>query len=157
MGVTDKYFMELALAQAQLAYNIAEVPVGAILVIDKKIIASSHNKSITTNNPTAHAEIEVLRLAGKKLNNYRLIGSTIFITLEPCIMCFGALVNARVNRIVYGATDSKTGACGGCINMINNNCFNHKIKVNANVLAKQSTTLLQSFFTNLRNNKLVGN
>jgi len=107
----DEKWMQIAIQEAIKAEKEGEVPVGAILVKDGLLIAKAHNQPITTNDATAHAEIQLVRSAGKELQNYRLNGSTLFVTLEPCVMCFGAMVHARVKRIVYGAHDQKTGVC----------------------------------------------
>ncbi|HIF46860.1 tRNA adenosine(34) deaminase TadA, partial [Candidatus Thioglobus sp.] len=108
----DEKWMALAIEQALLAQAIDEVPVGAVLVQDNQLIASAHNQPISTNDPTAHAEIQLLRAAGKKLNNYRLPNTTLYVTLEPCTMCLGAMIHARISRVVFGAYDEKTGVCG---------------------------------------------
>jgi len=108
----DEEWMALAIEQAKLAEKINEVPVGAVLVQDDQLIASAHNQPISNNDPTAHAEIQLLRAAGKQLNNYRLPNTTLYVTLEPCTMCLGAMIHARISRIVFGAYDEKTGVCG---------------------------------------------
>ena len=142
----DEKWMQIALNEANLAMNENEIPVGAVLVKNGKLIAQSHNQSIRTNDPTAHAEIQLLRKAGEQQKNYRLIGSTIYVTLEPCAMCFGAMVHARIDRIVYGASDPKTGVCGSCINLNKENFFNHKISITSGVLENKSSELLKLFF-----------
>nr|WP_144418616.1 tRNA adenosine(34) deaminase TadA [Candidatus Thioglobus autotrophicus] len=149
--MTDKEWMELAIQQAKLAKNIDEVPVGAVLVRDEQLIASAHNQPISTNDPTAHAEIQVLRAAGKKLNNYRLPNTTLYVTLEPCTMCLGAMIHARVSRVVFGAYDPKTGVCGSCQDLATSACFNHSIKTQGGILADECKDLLQRFFKNRRN------
>ncbi|WP_404815893.1 tRNA adenosine(34) deaminase TadA [Candidatus Thioglobus autotrophicus] len=149
--MTDKEWMELAIQQAKLAKNIDEVPVGAVLVRDEQLIASAHNQPISTNDPTAHAEIQVLRAAGKKLNNYRLPNTTLYVTLEPCTMCLGAMIHARVSRVVFGAYDPKTGVCGSCQDLTTSACFNHSIKTQGGILADECKDLLQRFFKNRRN------
>ena len=149
----DEKWMKIALNQANLAMNENEIPVGAILVKNGKLIAQSHNQPIRTNDPTAHAEIQLLRKAGEQQKNYRLIGSTIYVTLEPCTMCFGAMVHARIERIVFGASDFKTGVCGSCINLNKENFFNHKISITGGVLENESSELLKLFFKSRRDNQ----
>ena len=145
----DEKWMNLAIKQAIKADNEDEVPVGAVLVKDGLLIAKAHNQPISTNDATAHAEIQVLRKAGIKLQNYRLTCTTLYVTLEPCAMCFGAMMHARITRIVYGANDQKTGACGSSENLINANCFNHKIHLTNGILEDECKQLLKKFF-NLR-------
>ncbi len=145
--------MELAIEQAKLAEAIDEVPVGAVLVQDNQLIASAHNQPISTNDPTAHAEIQLLRRAGETLNNYRFPGTTLYVTLEPCTMCLGAMIHARISRVVFGAFDEKTGVCGSCQDLSTSECFNHEIELQGGVLAKESKELLQQFFKNKRKKK----
>jgi tRNA(adenine34) deaminase len=142
--------MMLALNQAKLAQNQSEIPVGAILVKQNTLIAQAHNQSILNNDPTAHAEIQLLRKAGDQQKNYRLTGSTLYVTLEPCTMCFGAMIHARIERIVFGSFDAKTGVCGSCINLNEKNFFNHKISITGGILEKQSSELLRLFFKSKR-------
>ena len=146
----DERWMQIALNEANLAMNENEIPVGAVLVKNGKLIAQSHNQPIRTNDPTAHAEIQLLRKAGEQQKNYRLIGSTIYVTLEPCTMCFGAMVHARIERIVFGASDFKTGVCGSCINLNKENFFNHKISISSGILEMQCSQLLVNFFKTKR-------
>ena len=146
----DFEWMQLAIEQAKLAEQMNEVPVGAVLVQDDKLIASAYNQPIQNNDPTAHAEIQLLRKAGKKLNNYRLPNTTLYVTLEPCTMCLGAMMHARVTRIVFGAYDEKTGVCGSCQDLSKNKCSNHIIKVQGGILADECKDLLQQFFKNRR-------
>ena len=149
----DEKWMKIALNEANLAMNENEIPVGAVLVKNGKLISQSHNQSIRKNDPTAHAEIQLLRKAGEQQKNYRLIGSTIYVTLEPCTMCFGAMVHARIERIVFGASDPKTGVCGSCINLNKENFFNHKIAITGGVLENESSELLKKFFKSRRDNQ----
>ena len=142
----DEKWMNLAIEQAIKAVDEDEVPVGAVLVKDGLLIAEAHNQPISTNDPTAHAEIQVLRKAGRKLVNYRLTESTLYVTLEPCAMCFGAMTHARIKRLVYGAYDSKTGVCGSCGDLSKANFFKHKIDVSGGFLENECKELLQSFF-----------
>ena len=138
--------MQLALTQASIAASKGEVPVGAVLVRDQQLIASAHNHPIELNDPTAHAEILVLRQAAKIIENYRLINTTIYVTLEPCVMCAGALIHARVSRIVFGAFDPKTGAAGSVYDILSNPRLNHKPECIGGICAEESKMLLQSFF-----------
>jgi tRNA(adenine34) deaminase len=146
----DEKWMNLALEQAVKAEKEGEVPVGAILVKDGLVVARAHNQPISTNDPTAHAEIQLLRAAGEELNNYRLNGTSLYVTLEPCAMCLGAMMHARVERIVYGAHDPKTGVCGSSENLIDANCFNHKIDLVSGVLENECKQLLKKFFISRR-------
>ena len=150
MSKTHEKWMILALEQARLAQVMDEVPVGAVLVQDDQLIASAHNQPISSNDPTAHAEIQLLRVAGKALNNYRLPNTTLYVTLEPCTMCLGAMIHARVSRIVFGAYDQKTGVCGSCQDLSTSECFNHTISIKGGVLENNCKQLLQQFFKNRR-------
>ncbi|RUM84976.1 MAG: tRNA adenosine(34) deaminase TadA [Candidatus Thioglobus sp.] len=149
MGIdssVDEKWMALAIEQAKLAEKINEVPVGAVLIQDDQLITSAHNQPISNNDPTAHAEIQLLRAAGKKLNNYRLPNTTLYVTLEPCTMCLGAMIHARISRVVFGAYDQKTGVCGSCQDLSTSECFNHEIEISGGVLADECKALLQKFF-----------
>ena len=146
----DEKWMSLALEQARKAEEEGEVPVGAILVKDGLVVASAHNQPISTNDPTAHAEIQLIRAAGKKLKNYRLTGTSLYVTLEPCAMCLGAIMHARVEHVVFGAHDPKTGVCGSSENLMDANCFNHKINLVSGVLENESRQLLKNFFNSRR-------
>jgi tRNA(adenine34) deaminase len=146
----DEKWMNLALEQAVKAEKEGEVPVGAILVKDGLVVARAHNQPISTNDPTAHAEIQLLRAAGEELKNYRLTGASLYVTLEPCAMCLGAMMHARVERIVFGAHDPKTGVCGSSENLMGANCFNHKIDLVSGVLENESKQLLKKFFISRR-------
>lgn len=138
--------MQLALEQACLAAAEGEVPVGAVVVKDGKVIATGRNAPILTHDPTAHAEIQALRAAARVLGNYRLDGCSLYVTLEPCAMCSGAILHARLDCVVYGATDSKTGAAGSVINLFRQQSLNHRTQVVGGVLAAPCAALLQSFF-----------
>jgi tRNA(adenine34) deaminase len=146
----DEKWMQIAINEANIAKDEGEIPVGAVIVQNGQLIAQSHNQPITSNDPTAHAEIQVLRKAGKILNNYRLNNATLYVTLEPCIMCLGAMMHARIDQIVFGAYDSKTGVCGSCIDLNNAKNFNHTIDINGGVLENTCSTLLQDFFKSRR-------
>ena len=151
MGIiTDKEWMTLAIQQAKLAEKIDEVPVGAVLVQDGQLIDQAHNQPIKNNDPTAHAEVQLLRQAGKKLGNYRLPNTTLYVSLEPCTMCLGAMIHARIPRIVFGAYDEKTGVCGSCQDLSKSDCFNHTIEVEGGILADECRDLLQQFFKHRR-------
>ena len=146
----DEKWMNLAIKQAIKAEKEGEVPIGAVLVKDGLLIAKAHNQPITTNDATAHAEVQLLRIAGKELQNYRLTGTTLYVTLEPCAMCFGAMVHARIERIVYGAHDLKTGVCGSCEDLSNENCFKHEINITGGISERKCSQLLQTFFKSRR-------
>ncbi|MFQ3368048.1 MAG: tRNA(adenine34) deaminase [Methylophilaceae bacterium] len=148
--IEDEKWMQVAIQEAILAEKEGEVPVGAVLVKNNLIIARAHNQPISSNDPTAHAEIQLLRSAGKKLENYRLNGTSLYVTLEPCAMCLGAMMHARIKRIIFGAYDSKTGVCGSSENLINAKIFNHKIELVSGVLENESTQLLKKFFISRR-------
>ena len=142
----DQKWMKIAIQEAKKAVNEGEVPVGAILVKNGMIIAKAHNRPITKNDATAHAEILAIRKAGKKEKNYRLVGTTLYVTLEPCLMCLGALINARIERIVFGAKNTKHGCCGSPLDMTNDKQFNHRAIVTGGILEKQCQEILRSFF-----------
>jgi len=142
----DEEWMQLALAQAELAEAAGEVPVGAVLVVNGEQLAAGHNQTIALADPSAHAEMQALRAAGASLGNYRLPGTTLYVTLEPCLMCAGAIVHARVTRVVYAAADPKTGAAGGCFDLLQDARHNHRVEVTAGVLAGQSAAMLRAFF-----------
>ena len=142
--------MSLALEEASLAFEKQEVPVGAVLVKNGEIISRSHNQSIIKNDASAHAEMNVLRDAGKKLGNYRLNDCQLYITLEPCLMCFGACVHARIERIIFGAEDSKSGVIKNNLLLENENFFNHKLSITSGILENESSKLLKTFFQERR-------
>ena len=146
----DEKWMSYALEEAIKAQNEGEVPIGAILIKDNLVIAKSHNKPISDNDPTAHAEIKLLRTAGSRLKNYRFPGTTLYVTLEPCTMCLGAIMHARIERVVFGAYDKKTGVCGSSENFLESRCFNHKINIASGVLENESKQLLKNFFNSRR-------
>ncbi len=142
--------MEYAFRLALHAEHEGEVPVGAVLVKDNTVIGEGWNKPILNHDPTAHAEIIALRDAAKKIQNYRLIDSTLYVTLEPCVMCAGAIVHARVKRVVYATADPRTGAAGSVFSILNCSELNHKVDVEQGELALESAELLQNFFRNKR-------
>ena len=139
--------MRLALVQAQAAALRGEVPVGALVVLDDRILAAAGNRTITDRDPTAHAEIVALREAAHRAGNYRLLGASVYVTVEPCAMCAGALVQARVARLIYGADEPKGGAVRTCMRVLDAPALNHRVEVVSGVLAKESAQLLQSFFS----------
>ncbi len=146
----DSHFMQLALNEAVAALAHGEVPVGAVLVKDGQVIATGRNSPVGSHDPTAHAEIAALRVAGRVLGNYRLDGCELFVTLEPCAMCSGALLHARLKRVVFGATDAKTGAAGSVLDLFGQARLNHQTAVQGGVLANECTALLQDFFQQRR-------
>jgi tRNA(adenine34) deaminase len=142
----DQTYMHAALAQARKAQAAGEVPVGAVVVQDGEIVGSGFNAPISRHDPTAHAEILALRDAAERLGNYRLPGCELYVTLEPCAMCVGAMLHARIARLIYGATDPKTGACGSVINLFGEAKLNHHASVTPGVLAEECGLLLREFF-----------
>jgi len=146
----DIKWMQHAIKLAKHAGAIDEVPVGAVLVKDNQLIAEGWNQPITSNDPTAHAEMVALRAAAQTLANYRLVNTTLYITLEPCSMCAGALIHARVKRVVFGASDPRTGAAGSVFNILNTTRLNHTIDIQQDVLAQECSELLTNFFKNKR-------
>lgn len=146
----DTIFMTAALALAHQAAMAGEVPVGAIVVKNGEIIGQGSNAPIDSHDPTAHAEIMAIRAAAKHLGNYRLVDCTLYVTLEPCAMCAGAIQHARIARLVYGASDPKTGACGSVINLMQEQKLNHHTQVEAGVMAQTCATLLSDFFKQRR-------
>ena len=147
---TDLAFMRLAIDQAHNALLVGEVPVGAVLVKDGTVIATGYNHPIGMHDPTAHAEIRALRAAAELLGNYRLVDCELFVTLEPCAMCSGAIMHARLRRLVFGASDPKTGACGIVLDLFNDARLNHHTEVTAGVLATDCGSLLRDFFAQRR-------
>jgi tRNA(adenine34) deaminase len=146
----DLQFMQQALQLAQQAALAGEVPVGAIVVKNGAIIGRGGNAPIDSHDPTAHAEINAIRQAAQQIGNYRLVGCTLYVTLEPCAMCAGAIQHARITRLVYGASDPKTGACGSVINLMDEEKLNHHTKVTRGVLATECGHTLSSFFSERR-------
>ena len=145
--------MERALELARKAEAAGEVPVGAVIVKDNQLIAEGWNQPIISHDATAHAEIMAMREAGIKLNNYRLIDTTIYVTLEPCSMCVGAMIHARVSKVVYAAAEPRTGALGGAFNLLEANEHNHLFDVESGVMAEESSVLLQKFFKSRRKSR----
>jgi tRNA(adenine34) deaminase len=146
----DIQFMQEALAEARSAAEAGEVPIGAVLVHEGKILARSNNRTIRDCDPTAHAEMGVLREAARLLRNYRLADTTLYVTIEPCSMCAGAIIQARVPRLVYGADDPKGGAVRSCFEILSHPRLNHQVEVTGGVLAADCAAILQSFFAERR-------
>lgn len=146
----DSIFMRQALDQAHNAWALGEVPVGAVVVKDGQVIATGFNQPIGTHDPTAHAEIMALRAAATILGNYRLPGCELYVTLEPCAMCSGAMIHARLSRVVFGASDPKTGACGSIVNLFEQNQINHHTQLTGGVMAQECGALLKEFFAERR-------
>ncbi len=148
--MSDEIFMHLALAQAQAAAAAGEVPVGAVVVRHGEVIATGRNAPIDGHDPTAHAEVNALRAAARVLGNYRLDDCELYVTLEPCAMCSGAMLNARLKRVVFGALNAKTGAAGSIINLFAEALLNHQTALQGGVMADESAALLQTFFKQRR-------
>jgi tRNA(adenine34) deaminase len=148
--ISDLEAMQAALAEAQFAAEAGEVPIGAVVVHEGNIIARGQNRVLRDNDPTAHAEIVAIRDAAKFLGNYRLNGCSLFVTLEPCAMCAGAMIHARLDRLVFAASDPKAGACGSVLSVLNHPQLNHKMAVEQGILADEAGELLRSFFRERR-------
>jgi len=146
MGMTDEQFMREALALAKHAAETGEVPVGAVLVREGAVVGRGYNRPVSGKDPTAHAEVMALRDAAEQIGNYRLGECELYVTLEPCAMCAGAIMHARVKRVVYGASDPKSGACGSVVNLFAENRLNHHATVVGGVMAEEAARLLQEFF-----------
>lgn len=144
--VADFSFMQLAIEEARIAAAAGEVPIGALLVHGNEVVARSGNRTIRDGDPTAHAEIVVIREAARVLGNYRLSGTTLYVTIEPCSMCAGAIIQARIPRLVYGADDPKGGAVRSCFEILTNPKLNHQAEIVAGVLDSESAAIVQSFF-----------
>ena len=138
--------MRVALVEAGHAAAAGEVPVGAVVVVDGEVIATGHNRSICDSDPSGHAEIVALRAAAESLGNHRLANATLYVTLEPCVMCVGAIVQARVSRVVFGAYDAKAGALGSAADLSDSKALNHRFEINGGLLADECSALLKAFF-----------
>lgn len=149
----DVFWMQHALELAKRAESEGEVPVGAVVVHDEQVIGEGWNRPISDNDPTAHAEIMALRSAAKNINNYRLLDTTLYVTLEPCIMCTGAIIHSRVKRVVYGAQDPKAGAAESAFTILGTDCLNHRVNVEQGILAPECGHILTDFFRNKRKEK----
>ena len=145
--MSDETFMHEALSLARQAAEFGEVPVGAVVVKDGAVVGRGHNRPVAGRDPTAHAEVMALRDAAERIGNYRLAECMLYVTLEPCAMCAGAIMNARISRVVYGAADPKSGACGSVVDLFAENRLNHHATVVGGVMAKEAATLLQEFFS----------
>ena len=145
-----EHYMKQALKEAEKAYKKLEVPVGAVIVKDGKIIARAHNQKETRTDTTKHAEILAIQKASKKLESWRLIDCEMYVTLEPCSMCAGAMINSRIKKVYIGAMDEKTGAAGSVLNLFNDYTFNHKVEVETGIMEKESQEILKQFFKELR-------
>ncbi|HVA99703.1 MAG TPA: tRNA adenosine(34) deaminase TadA [Acidimicrobiales bacterium] len=150
MELSDEQLMFLAIEEAKLAMEQGEVPIGAVVLLGSEVIARAHNGREGHKNPVAHAEILALEMAAHHVGDWRLGGSTLVVTLEPCTMCAGALVNARVDRVVFGAADPKAGACGTLYNLCSDPRLNHEVRVTSGVLEAECSELLRSFFSQRR-------
>jgi tRNA(adenine34) deaminase len=144
--MTDESYLRAAIDEALAAERDGEVPVGAVVVYEGAIVGRGNNRVLRDNDPTAHAEIVAMRAAGQALGNYRLENCTLYVTLEPCAMCAGAILHARIKRLVYAATDPKAGACGSVLSVMNHPQLNHKAEVEAGLLAEECGALLTNFF-----------
>ncbi len=149
----EEKFMKEALKEAQKAYEKLEVPVGCVVVKDGKIIARAHNLKETKYDTTKHAEILAIQKASKKLQSWRLIDCEMYVTLEPCSMCAGAIINSRIKKVYIGALDKKTGACGSVLNLFNDYKFNHNVDLEIGIMEKECENVLKNFFKELRKNK----
>ena len=145
-----EYYMKQALKEAEKAYKKLEVPVGAVIVKDGKIIARAHNQKETKTDTTKHAEILAIQKASKKLKSWRLIDCEMYVTLEPCSMCAGAMINSRIKKVYIGTTDEKTGACGSVLNLFNDYTFNHKVELERGIMKEECEKILKDFFKELR-------
>jgi tRNA(Arg) A34 adenosine deaminase TadA len=148
--MTDAGYMRLALAEARAAAEHGEVPVGAVVVVEGRVIACAGNRTISACDPSAHAEVLALRAAAQQVGNHRLPGAVLYSTVEPCAMCAGAMIQARITRLVYGCDDPKGGAARSCFSMFDHPALNHRLEVRAGVLAEECATTLQSFFVSRR-------
>jgi tRNA(adenine34) deaminase len=149
-SLTDYDFMAVALEEALLASREGEVPVGAVLVNDGRILARDHNRPISTHDPTAHAEMQVLRAAAAQIGNYRLNGASLYVTIEPCVMCAGAILQSRISRLIFGARDEKGGAVTSLYCLLNDPRLNHQVKVTEGVLVEQCQETIKVFFNERR-------
>jgi tRNA(adenine34) deaminase len=149
--MTDEHFLRAAIAEAFAAQSSGEVPVGAVVVRSGQIVATGRNRVIADHDPTAHAEIVAIRAAGQALGNYRLEGCDLYTTLEPCAMCAGAILHARIGRLIYAASDPKAGACGSVLAVLNHPQLNHRVEVTSGLLAEECSALLTNFFRVRRN------
>jgi len=150
MADNDLEYMQLALERARLAPALGEVPIGAVLVCDGQVLAEVHNFREAWQDPTAHAEVVAIREAASRLGTWRLTGATLYVTVEPCSMCTGAIIQSRISRLVFGAKDPKAGACGSVFNLPEERRLNHRVEVVGGILEQESQELIQAFFRRLR-------
>lgn len=150
MAEMDLEFMRAALDEARIAAERGEVPIGAVLVNDGEIIARAHNRTLTNNDPTAHAEMVAIRAAAQTIGNHRLNGTSLYVTVEPCAMCAGALIQARVARLIYGCAEQKGGAVRTCFQILDHPAVNHRVEVTSGILAEECAAVLQEFFAQRR-------
>ena len=148
-----EHFMALAIEQAKIAESIDEVPVGAVLVLDNKVIGRGYNQQITQTDPSLHAEVIAIREAAKAISNYRLLNTTLYVTLEPCAMCAGLIVHSRIAHVVFATKDYKTGACGSIANIVEHDKLNHKAIVTSGICQQECSAMLSSFFSAKRAKK----
>ncbi len=151
--LNDEYWMQLALQQAEKAAAMGEVPVGAVVVRDGEVIGEGYNQPISSHDPSAHAEVLALRDAAQRVGNYRLPNSTLYVTIEPCTMCAGTMIHARIGRLVYGATEPKAGMVESNPNIFQQPCYNHQLELRGGVLAQQCSEVISSFFRRRREEK----
>jgi len=144
------YWMNLALSEAKKSLSENEVPVGAVIVLEGEIIGRGHNQTILKKDPTSHAEIEAIRNASEEIKNHRLIGADLYITLEPCTMCFGAIVHSRISNIFFGASNQKSGVCGSCEDLSEKKYFNHRTHITGQIMANECSKILKDFFKSKR-------
>lgn len=152
-NLSDEFWMEEALREARCAEAAGEVPVGAIIVHDGRIIGRGSNRNLSDHDPTAHAEVVAMRAAGKVLGNHRLIDCDLYVTIEPCAMCAGAMIHARIRRLIYGAEDTKAGAVASAMRVVNHPALNHRMEVTGGVLAGRCMDILQTFFRGRREDR----
>ncbi len=150
MSELDQQYMQEAIEEARAAERAGEVPVGAVLTLDGQVIGRGSNRTLRDTDPTAHAEIVAIRAGARAVGNYRILGATLYVTIEPCAMCAGAVIQARIARLVYGADDPKGGAVRSCFEILNDPRLNHRLEVEAGVMAEEAASLLQSFFASRR-------
>lgn len=146
----DEFFMNLALDQAKTAYNLNETPIGCVMVYDNEVISCGYNRRNAAKSALAHAEIEAIAKACKVIGDWRLENCTMYVTVEPCPMCAGAILQSRIERVVYGTKNPKAGSCGSIVNLLDYDGFNHKVSITSGILENECSTLMKDFFKNLR-------
>lgn len=153
---TDEFYMKMAVQEATRAFDADEVPVGAVIVLDKKVVGRAHNQTELLKDPTAHAEMLAITQACETVGSPRLTGATVYVTLEPCPMCVGAMIHARIARLVFGAREAKTGACGSVVHLTADGRWNHRFKIEEGMMEFESAALLQEFFKKKRGRPASG-